>query len=354
MAAALTLVVAGVVVLVWWLSRSPAQRFAGFARRSEADDLRQLIGYIASGGCSRVCLLTGAGMSAGAGIRPFQGPPSANGVYDTLRPELLTATEQQRALMRQTPRMLFSWAVFQENQFPWLEARRQLIIDLHEAKYKPTPAHYLARILHERGILSRLVTQNIDGLDSKVGVSHEKVSQLHGRMADVFCEFCQADYPADEFVERVKSHIKDISNPANPEAPARSRHIMCKNTRCGRPGVKPRTLLVGRNYADLPGGAEIVEAAEQAMRECDLLIIIGTQFDYSLPCSLTRLVPRESPRVFINLSVVENLSDDSGPLFEFDRPHGRDLFLQGPADRVVVEKLLRPLGWESQLHELRN
>lgn len=43
------------------------------------------------------------------------------GMYDTLRPELITATEKQRELMRRDPTYVVEKDMFLANQFPYLE-----------------------------------------------------------------------------------------------------------------------------------------------------------------------------------------------------------------------------------------
>lgn len=55
--------------------------------------LSNLAKLINNGEIKKIAFLTGAGMSVGAGIPDFRSP---GGMYDTLRPELLTATEEQR------------------------------------------------------------------------------------------------------------------------------------------------------------------------------------------------------------------------------------------------------------------
>ena len=68
--------------------------------RLASKDLSGVASFLASDACKNVVVLSGAGVSCAAGIPDFRSP---GGMYDSLRPELLTATAQQRALMAQDP-----------------------------------------------------------------------------------------------------------------------------------------------------------------------------------------------------------------------------------------------------------
>jgi len=57
-------------------------------------DLAQVARFILSPQCRSIGILTGAGVSCSAGIPDFRSP---GGMYDTLRPELITATPAQAA-----------------------------------------------------------------------------------------------------------------------------------------------------------------------------------------------------------------------------------------------------------------
>jgi len=131
---------------------------------------------------------TGAGISTSSGIPDFR---SSGGLYDSLRPELLTATSQQKQALSSDPTLVVSKVLFSYNQFPYLEVRRPFIIGSYEKKWKATLAHYFIKVLDDKGILTRLYTQNIDGLDYQVGISSDKIIPVHGSINEASCEFCQ-------------------------------------------------------------------------------------------------------------------------------------------------------------------
>jgi hypothetical protein len=62
-------------------------------------------------------------------------------MYDTLKPELLTATEAQRSYMRADPTAVVSSDIFEANQFPYMELRRPFILAMGTGLWKPTIAH---------------------------------------------------------------------------------------------------------------------------------------------------------------------------------------------------------------------
>lgn len=78
----------------------------------------------------------------------------------------------------------------------------------------------------------------------------------------------------------MRKNIKDIYK-TDPEAPERSTHILCDA--CGKPGLKPRTVLYGKPHCHLsnvPGSnlpAEFFEKCNEDFPDnVDLLIVAGT------------------------------------------------------------------------------
>ena len=71
-----------------------------------------------------------------------------------------------------------------ENAFPYLEVRRPFILGTAQQKWKATISHHVFDLLHQLGKLTRLYTQNIDGLDFQV-VPRDKIVPVHGSLGTV-------------------------------------------------------------------------------------------------------------------------------------------------------------------------
>ena len=60
-------------------------------------NIQKIADFLLSDECVSVSFLTGAGVSVNAGIPDFR---SKGGMYDTLQPDLLTASAEDKAAMR--------------------------------------------------------------------------------------------------------------------------------------------------------------------------------------------------------------------------------------------------------------
>lgn len=235
---------------------------------------RSIISKIQSGVIKRIAVLTGAGISTASGIPDFR---SAGGMYDTLKPELLTATAQEKQIMKADPTMVVNINLFLRNQFPYLEVRRPFILGTAEQKWKATLSHFFFKALFDRGLLTRVYTQNIDGLDYQVGLPDSMIVPVHGSIGRAACEFCSASYPMDKFREEVKCRIKNIYDETDTSAPRSSSSILCMA--CKRPGVKAATVMYGSSLS-----ADVCSKFEEDFPDnIDLLIIIGKIRLYSAP-----------------------------------------------------------------------
>jgi len=84
-------------------------------------------------------------------------------MYATLPIDKLTATEREKALVRQEPTSVVEKSMFMKNPFLYLEVRRPFILGTRARQWKATTAHRFAELLHRHAKLRRVFTQNIDG-----------------------------------------------------------------------------------------------------------------------------------------------------------------------------------------------
>lgn len=297
-------------------------------------DLAGLARFILSTECKSIVVITGAGVSVASGIPDFRSP---GGMYDTLRPELITATEDERRLMELDPTYVVEKNMFLRNPFPYLEVRRPFILGVRDRKWKPTIAHHFAQLLHSKtGKLTRVYTQNIDGLTQAVGLPDDKIVPVHGTIGETACEHCGAGMDFNAFCDRVESNIRDIYDPRN--GPEESEPIRCDS--CGRATVKPKTVLFGSSLPE-----EFFERTREDLPSADLLIVAGTSLVVSPANSLVYNVPQNTQRVIVNNERVgRELGIDYGPDAE------RDFFARGDCDDVFLD-LVRELGWSKDLND---
>lgn len=317
--------------------------------RTAPSDLAGLARFILSNECQHVAILSGAGMSCASGIPDFRSP---GGMYDTLQPHLITATEQQRQLMRQDPTNVVTWDMFQQNAFPYLEVRRPFILGTRDRKWKATVAHRFAELLHVKlHKLRRIFTQNIDGLDFQCDqIPRDKIVPVHGTLGRVACEGCGAEADYNRFCHQVQTQIKDIYKAKEGDdndndvaatappaaAPKESTPILCEQ--CRKPLVKPTTVLFGRSLPE-----EFFVRLEQDLPKLDLLIVAGTSLVVSPANTLVPYAADKTIRVVVNR---EPVGVELG--LDFANPASRDCFAQGDCDDVFLE-LCKELGWLDDL-----
>jgi NAD-dependent deacetylase len=192
------------------------------------DESDRLVEYLRS--AKRILVFTGAGISTGSGIRDFRGP---NGVWKERQP-----VYYDQFMSSETARVEY-WDYKAES---WPSMRDAT----------PNPVHECLVELEEAGKLLMVVTQNIDGLHSRAGLSRERLIELHGSNGRVECQNCHAESDPDPHFEEFKRTGK---------APTCS---------CGG-FLKPATISFGQSLRP-----NDLEAAEQAAQEADLVVSLGS------------------------------------------------------------------------------
>ena len=180
---------------------------------------------------SRIVFFGGAGVSTESGIPDFR---SQDGLYSQK--------------WKYPPETIISRSFFDENPKEFYRFYREKLI-IKGAQ--PNITHLKLAELEQKGKISAVVTQNIDGLHQKAG--SKKVWELHGSTLRNFCTKCGKFYDENFILESKNS-------------PDTLPHC----TQCGGL-VKPDVVLYEEGLDD-----RIVEGAIQAIRQADLLIIGGT------------------------------------------------------------------------------
>lgn len=127
---------------------------------------------------SDIVFFTGAGISTESGIPDFRGP---GGKWTRMRPVYFDEfVNSEEARVQAWQRKKESYQLYKEAQ--------------------PNIGHTSISTLEKRGNLLGLITQNIDGLHSRGGVSDEKIVELHGSDRTVICLGCSKIFDPDKIL----------------------------------------------------------------------------------------------------------------------------------------------------------
>lgn len=228
--------------------------------------------------------------------------------------------------------------MFDANPFPYLEVRRPFILGSQVNEWQATISHHFVNLLHAKGKLLRLFTQNIDGLDYQTDVPADKIVPVHGTIRRIACENCGAASDFDAFCESVRSNIKDIYS-IDSTAPGESSFIRCG--KCNSPGLKPTTVLFG---SSLP--QRFFTSAASDLPQADLLIVAGTSLIVSPANGIASEVPTNVPRLVVNREPVG--ADLPGNPIRYGAQATRDVFAPGDCDDTFLQ-LTCLLGWEEDI-----
>jgi NAD-dependent deacetylase len=201
-------------------------------------------------------VLTGAGISTDSGIPDFRGP---NGVWtrDPAKEKLFTL---QNYLADEEVRKA-SWLARRDSP-AWTAA--------------PNAAHRALKDLADNGFPIRVITQNIDGLHQKAGVSDRKVIELHGTMFTVRCLACDRRTTMREALDRVEAGEPD------------PRCLDCGGI------LKSGTVMFGEML-----DPSTIDRAAQVAASCELFWAIGTSLTVEPAASLCAIAAEACARITI-------------------------------------------------------
>uniref|UniRef100_A0AAY5EV79 NAD-dependent protein deacetylase n=1 Tax=Electrophorus electricus TaxID=8005 RepID=A0AAY5EV79_ELEEL len=278
--------------------------------------LEGVASYIQSGKCKNVICMVGAGISTSAGIPDFRSP--GTGLYANLQHYNLPY-----------PEAIFQIDYFKKHPEPFFALAREL----YPGQFKPTLCHYFIRMLKDKGILKRCYSQNIDTLERVAGLEGEDLIEAHGTFHTSHCvsQFCSKEYSM-AWMKGAHPHF---------------------TLRCTQTAPLRDIVFFGEN---LP--SRFFTSIKNDFPNCDLLIIMGTSLQVQPFASLVSRVPKNCPRVLINMEKTGQvqlfaaglLGFGGGLDFDSDGAYRDVVYLSTCDDGCMA--LADLLGWKAELEEL--
>lgn len=263
-------------------------------------DLVGIAKRLSDGRSKRVVALIGAGASTAAGIPDFR---SSAGIWT-----------------QESTRRVLSEEGFNADPDAFWRKAAELFVGR-----RPTRAHDFLGRLSQEGLLRRIYTQNIDGLEAKAGIPPERIVECHGSVLRAVC-------PCD------RSHAPWPIPPGLADEIAAAGHGW-RAPRCSTCGATFRPDVVFFGEA-LP--ADFNRLLAQDLHECDLLIVMGTSLLVMPVASIPQRVGPLTPRLLLNREAV-------GVWKEARRSRGeggfRDVLYEGDVD-AGVQELERLIDWD--------
>ena len=256
----------------WWIKNTGTalgkilmQPIGHFARKAlkqykSIDDAVELISK-----SSKITVVAGAGISVSCGIPDFRSP---GGFYEMVAKDGISP-----------PESVFTLSFFDKDPSLFYKYQKHIF----PSACSPSVTHkFLAKLEGENKLL-RLYTQNIDHLESVVGV--KRLIQCHGTLGQATCRVCGKHISLPELrkimSEEKIPHCRQCLDPGNPGI------------------LKPDVVLFGENLPQ-----SFFKTWEADQKQLDLLIVIGTSMKVAPVSLMSEDIDPKIPRILINLTPV--------------------------------------------------
>lgn len=229
---------------------------------------------------SRVVALTGAGLSTDSGIPDYRGPDSPPRSPMTFDEFASGQPAQQRY-----------WA---RSHIGWRRLGRA----------RPNAGHLAMAALEHAGVVTDLITQNVDGLHGQAG--SRSVVDLHGRINEVLCLCCGEITGRLELHERLGALNPDFGRrPAVTTAPDgdvdledTQGFVLAPCLRCGG-SLKPNVVFFGENVP-----RDRVAIAYRAVEAAQAMVVAGSSLTVMSGLRFVRHAARNGiPVVIVNRGI---------------------------------------------------
>ncbi|PYH44478.1 putative SIR2 family histone deacetylase (Hst4) [Aspergillus saccharolyticus JOP 1030-1] len=216
----------------------------------------------------KIVVIAGAGISTSAGIPDFR---STDGLFKTL---------QKKHNLKASGKLLFDAAVYQDETLT--ASFQDMVRSLSEeaANTSPTAFHHMLARLGQENRLTRLYTQNIDGIETSmpplatqiplnVKAPWPRTIQLHGSLEKMVCQKCR-------HLSNFDSSLFDRPDaPECPECVINNQFRMDTGQRSHGIGkMRPRLVLYNEHNPDEEAITSVMNADIRSRP--DALIVVGT------------------------------------------------------------------------------
>ena len=199
------------------------------ASKTNSLSIEKLCEGLENGTYKKVIVMCGAGISTSAGIPDFRSP--STGLYERIIKRFTRFFEYTYDILAirvkfklqkyklPYPEAIFTYSQFKKNPEPFYH----LVRDLFPSELVATPTHKFFTLLHNKNILHRIYTQNIDALEHIAGVPEEKIIEAHGTFHRCYCTKCNAAYRQGQNHEKLlkKKSLITCENPSKSQVAER-------------------------------------------------------------------------------------------------------------------------------------
>ncbi|MER7479141.1 NAD-dependent protein deacetylase [Streptomyces sp. NPDC126510] len=238
-------------------------------------DPEPVVEALRSGG---VLVLSGAGISTESGIPDYRGEGGSLSRHTPMTYQDFTAAAQARR--RYWARSHLGWRTF--------------------GRARPNAGHRAVAAFGRRGLLSGVVTQNVDGLHQAAG--SEDVVELHGSLARVVCLSCGAHSQRRELAVRLEEAnpgFEPVAAGINPDGDADLTDDQVAGFRvvpCAACGgiLKPDVVFFGEAVPP-----QRVEHCRELVRAATSLLVLGSSLTVMSGLRFVRQAARSGKPVLI-------------------------------------------------------
>merc|ERR1711977_670120 len=269
----------------------------------------------------RLCVLTGAGVSTESNIPDYRGPQGAykRGYKPVMH---LDFVRSEKTRQRYWGRSMRGWREF--------------------ANCQPNRAHFALADLEAMGIVSGIITQNVDRLHQRAG--SKRVLELHGTTHEVTCLTCGNRTPRDQVQALLEKLNPTESFPSNSNGrtplyttprgtPGLARpdgdvevtvdegFVIPPCSLCGpdRGMLKPSVTFFGDNVEK-----QLVEEANEMVKESDGFLVVGSSLMVFSAFRLAKLASDLGMEIGV-LNMGETRADGFENLIKHQAPIGETM-----------------------------